>query len=98
LSNENNFERSHSGVCTDMALEAAQAFEKKGVNAKVAFGHTSRGNHAWVEYQGPGGKWKMFDPTAAACTRNAKAALTPRDNGCDQYGSVIDTFTPPPGR
>lgn len=91
LANEDRFDRTKSGVCTDMALQAAQEFERKGVDARVKFGHTSRGNHAWVQYRDDG-KWKMFDPTAAACTKNAKTAITPRDNGLYNYGSTFSTY------
>lgn len=97
LANENRFDRTKSGVCTDMAAEAAQRFEDAGVNARVVFGKTDRGNHAWVEYQDASGQWKAFDPTAAACTKNAGAAITPMDNGVYNYGSTFDRYEPPAG-
>jgi transglutaminase-like putative cysteine protease len=95
VANENNFDQSKSGVCVDMATEAAQEFEAQGVNARVVFGDTNLGGHAWVEYQEPDGSWASFDPTAAACSKNADAAITPMDNGIYQYGAVTDRFDPP---
>jgi len=93
--NENTFDSSKSGVCTDMALEAAQQFKDAGVNARVVFGNTDRGNHAWVEYQDANGQWKSFDPTAAATSGNADAAITPMDNGLYGYGQVFQQYTAP---
>jgi hypothetical protein len=93
--NESTFDSSKSGVCTDMALEAAQQFKDAGVNARVVFGNTDRGNHAWVEYQDANGQWKSFDPTAAASTGNADAAITPMDNGLYGYGQVFQQYTAP---
>lgn len=93
--NENRFDSSKSGVCADMAMEAAQRFEKEGVDSRVVFGKTDRGNHAWVEYQDAKGQWKEFDPTAAAGSKNADAAITPRDNGLYNYGSAFDRYEAP---
>jgi hypothetical protein len=95
LSNEGTFDGSKSGVCTDMALEAAQQFKDAGVNARVVFGQTDRGNHAWVEYQDKNGEWKAFDPTAAACTKDPASAITPMDNGLYGYGRTITEYTAP---
>ena len=93
--NENRFDQSKSGVCTDMAMEAAQRFKKEGVDARVKFGDTDRGHHAWVEYQDSKGQWKEFDPTAAAGSKNADAAITPRDNGLYNYGKAFSTYEAP---
>jgi hypothetical protein len=95
MANESNFDSSKSGVCADMAVEAAQRFEKEGVNARVVFGETDRGNHAWVEYQDAKGQWKMFDPTAASGSKNADAAITPMDNGLYNYGNAFATYDAP---
>jgi hypothetical protein len=95
LSNEGTFDGTKSGVCADMAVEAAQRFEEQGVNARVVFGRTQQGNHAWVEYQNANGDWQMFDPTAAACTKNAADAITPQDNGLYGYGSAFDYYEAP---
>ncbi|HEX8819814.1 MAG TPA: transglutaminase-like domain-containing protein [Archangium sp.] len=95
MSNENTFDGSKSGVCADMALEAAQRFEASGVEARVAYGTTDRGNHAWVEYKGADGQWKMFDPTAAACSKDPSAAITPTDNGMYGYGSAFEHYEAP---
>jgi Transglutaminase-like superfamily len=93
--NENRFDSTKSGVCTDMAMEAAQRFKKEGVNARVQFGNTDRGNHAWVEYQNSKGQWEKFDPTAAASSKNADAAITPMDNGMYNYGKAFSTYEAP---
>lgn len=93
--NENRFDSTKSGVCTDMAMDAAQRFKKEGVNARVAFGDTDRGNHAWVEYQNSKGQWEKFDPTAAATSKNADAAITPMDNGMYNYGKAFATYDAP---
>jgi hypothetical protein len=98
LANEARFDGSKAGVCADMACEAAQRFEEAGVNARVVYGKTDRGNHAWVEYQDAQGNWKMFDPTAAACTKNAADAITPQDNGLYGYGSAFDYYEAPAER
>jgi transglutaminase-like putative cysteine protease len=98
VGNEDTFDGSKSGVCADMALEAAQRFEQEGVEARVAYGKTARGNHAWVEYKDAQGNWKMFDPTAAACTKRPQDALTPRDNGLYGYGSVFSRYDAPAER
>jgi hypothetical protein len=95
LGNEDRFDGSKAGVCTDMACEAAQRFEEAGVNARVVFGNTQQGNHAWVEYQDKNGDWQMFDPTAAACSKNAADAITPRDNGLYGYGNAFSYFEAP---
>ncbi len=95
MANESNFDSSKSGVCTDMAVEAAQKFEQAGVNARVVFGETGQGNHSWVEYQDKNGQWQMFDPTAAAGSKNADSAITPMDNGLYNYGRAFEFHEPP---
>lgn len=85
---ENTFDASKSGICTDMAVEAAQRFEAAGIDARVVGGETNKGNHAWVEYKGADGEWKRFDPTAAACTKDASQAIN-TDNNVYNYGNVI---------
>jgi hypothetical protein len=97
MANESNFDSTKSGVCADMAVEAAQKFEQAGVNARVVFGETAQGNHAWVEYQDKNGQWQKFDPTAAATSKNADAAITPMDNGMYNYGRAFDTYETPAG-
>jgi len=90
VGNENTFDGSKSGVCTDMALEAAQRFEAAGVDARIVMGETDRGNHAWVEYKGADGQWKGFDPTTAACTDNTQEALNPYQGDAYHYGQVLE--------
>jgi hypothetical protein len=70
-------------------------FEKEGVNAKVVFGETDLGNHAWVEYQDSKGQWQQFDPTAAASSKNADSAITPLDNGLYNYGKAFANYEAP---
>jgi transglutaminase-like putative cysteine protease len=98
VNNENTFDGSGSGVCADMALEAAQEFEKAGVEARVVYGNTAQGNHAWVEFKDSSGNWQMFDPTAAACSKDPNAAITPKDNGLYNYGSAFELHDAPPER
>lgn len=74
-----------------MALEAVQRFEAAGVEARVVGGETNKGNHAWVEYKGEDGQWKRFDPTAAACTKDANQAIN-TDNNVYDYGNIIATY------
>lgn len=92
VANENNFDASKSGICTDMALEAAQRFEAEGIDARVVGGKTDKGNHAWVEYKGADGQWKAFDPTAAATTKDAQTALDPYNGNTYQYGETIGIY------
>ncbi|OJH42239.1 transglutaminase-like domain-containing protein [Cystobacter ferrugineus] len=91
VGNENSFDGSKSGICTDMALEAAQRFEAAGIDARVVGGETNKGNHAWVEYKDENGQWKRFDPTAAACTKDASQAIN-TDNNVYNYGNIIATY------
>ncbi|MBM7116432.1 transglutaminase-like domain-containing protein [Archangium primigenium] len=88
--NEDTFDSGKAGVCTDMALEAAQRFEAKGVDARVVAGETDRGLHAWVEYKGEDGQYKRFDPTAAT-TKDASKAIDTDSNGYG-YGKIVETY------
>lgn len=91
MKNASNFDASKSGVCVDMAIEAEQRFEQAGVDARVVFGKTDRGDHAWVEFKDDKGQYQAFDPTAAACTKKADDAITPYDSGAYQYQGVTET-------
>ncbi|WP_434300300.1 transglutaminase-like domain-containing protein [Corallococcus exiguus] len=91
MKNSSNFDASKSGVCVDMAIEAEQRFEQAGVDARVVFGDTDRGAHAWVEFKDDKGQFQAFDPTAAACTKKADDAITPYDSGAYQYQGVTET-------
>ncbi|MBN8471192.1 transglutaminase domain-containing protein [Corallococcus exiguus] len=91
MKNSSNFDASKSGVCVDMAIEAEQRFEQAGVDARVVFGNTDRGAHAWVEFKDDKGQFQAFDPTAAACTKKADDAITPYDSGAYQYQGVTET-------
>ncbi|WP_426736401.1 transglutaminase-like domain-containing protein [Myxococcus faecalis] len=90
MKNASNFDASKSGVCVDMAIEAEQRFEKAGVDARVVFGKTAQGDHAWVEFKDDKGQYQAFDPTAAACTKKADDAVTPYDGGAYQYQGVTE--------
>ncbi|AKQ66103.1 hypothetical protein A176_003015 [Myxococcus hansupus] len=91
MKNAGTFDKTRAGVCVDMAIEAEQRFEKAGVDARVVFGKTGRGDHAWVEFKDDKGKYQAFDPTAAACTKKADDAITPYDNNLYNYGSIFQT-------
>ncbi|RKG59177.1 transglutaminase domain-containing protein [Corallococcus sp. CA054B] len=91
MKNASTFDASKSGVCVDMAIEAEQRFEKAGVEARVVFGNTDRGAHAWVEFKDDKGQFQAFDPTAAACTKKADDAITPYDSGLYGYQGVTET-------
>ncbi|WP_338281588.1 transglutaminase domain-containing protein [Corallococcus caeni] len=91
MKNAGNFDASKSGVCVDMAIEAEQRFEQAGVEARVAFGNTDQGLHAWVEFKDDKGQFQAFDPTAAACTKKADDAITPYDGGAYKYQGVTET-------
>ncbi|AEI67426.1 transglutaminase domain-containing protein [Corallococcus macrosporus] len=91
MKNAGTFDKTQAGVCVDMAIEAEQRFEKAGVDARVVFGKTGRGDHAWVEFKDDQGKYQAFDPTAAACTKKADDAITPYDNNLYNYGSIFQT-------
>ncbi|WP_375759988.1 transglutaminase-like domain-containing protein [Corallococcus exercitus] len=91
MKNASTFDASKSGVCVDMAIEAEQRFEQAGVDARVVFGNTDRGAHAWVEFKDDKGQFQAFDPTAAACTKKADDAITPYDSGAYQYQGVTET-------
>jgi hypothetical protein len=95
VGNENNFDQSKSGICTDMAVEAAQRFEAAGIDARVVGGETDKGNHAWVEYKGADGEYHRFDPTAAATSKDASKAINTNDNGYN-YGRTIETYNDVP--
>nr|BDT36791.1 transglutaminase-like domain-containing protein [Myxococcus sp. MH1] len=90
MKNASNFDASKAGVCVDMAIEAEQRFEKAGVDARVVFGKTAQGDHAWVEFKDDKGQYQAFDPTAAACTKKADDAVTPYDGGAYQYQGVTE--------
>lgn len=91
MKNASSFDASKSGVCVDMAIEAEQRFEQAGVDARVVFGKTDRGDHAWVEFKDDKGQFQAFDPTAAACTKKADDAITPYDSGLYGYKGVTET-------
>ncbi|NVJ10412.1 transglutaminase domain-containing protein [Myxococcus sp. AM001] len=91
MKNASTFDKTQSGVCVDMAIEAEQRFEQAGVDARVVFGKTDRGDHAWVEFKDDKGQYQAFDPTAAACTKKADDAITPYDSGKYQYQGVTQT-------
>ncbi|MBL0694390.1 transglutaminase domain-containing protein [Comamonas sp. JC664] len=91
MKNASTFDKTQAGVCVDMAIEAEQRFEKAGVDARVVFGKTGRGDHAWVEFKDDKGEYQAFDPTAAACTKKADDAITPYDNNLYNYGSIFQT-------
>ncbi|MGE6762245.1 transglutaminase domain-containing protein [Corallococcus interemptor] len=91
MKNASTFDASKSGVCVDMAIEAEQRFEQAGVDARVVFGNTDRGFHAWVEFKDDKGQLQAFDPTAAACTKKADDAITPYDSGLYGYKGVTET-------
>ncbi|AFE06034.1 hypothetical protein COCOR_04796 [Corallococcus coralloides DSM 2259] len=91
MKNASTFDASKSGVCVDMAIEAEQRFEQAGVDARVVFGNTDRGLHAWVEFKDDKGQFQAFDPTAAACTKKADDAITPYDSGLYGYQGVTET-------
>lgn len=90
MKNASNFDATKSGVCVDMAVEAEQRFEQAGVDARVVFGKTAQGDHAWVEFKDDKGQYQAFDPTAAACTKKADDAITPYDGGPYQYQGVTE--------
>ena len=91
MNNASNFDASKSGVCVDMAIEAEQRFEQAGVDARVVFGKTDRGDHAWVEFKDDKGQYQAFDPTAAACTKKADEAITPYDGSAYKYQGITET-------
>lgn len=91
MKNASTFDATKSGVCVDMAIEAEQRFEQAGVDARVVFGNTDRGLHAWVEFKDDKNQFQAFDPTAAACTKKADDAITPYDSGLYGYKGVTET-------
>jgi hypothetical protein len=91
MKNADTFDKTKAGVCVDMAIEAEQRFEQAGVEARVVFGKTAQGDHAWTEFKDDKGNWQAFDATAAACTKKADDAITPYDGGPYQYQGVTET-------